>query len=799
MMDPWDILARENDAWAAQQVAAARASQVAKAKAIAARKPGLGQSVAGRANVGIGAAAMMAASGLLDAVKRDLGYTWNAASPNVAPSPEQIIEAQWRGMLDTTGNFSLRGGEDVLADGLRRHGIVLQAMPGAGLVTSNAGWDPYWRAVRQMHYPWPAPDALEWLLIWGVITPDEWRKLLVVTGHGDPNTIRHLGDRRQPPSVAESMLIWGADWDIPVGISHVDTLDRWARMRGELSAVAGADPDRRLLWAAERMSSDPGHSAALASYWRGAWTADDYADYTRRQGSGLKIDQLASSVGRDPLPGVSALLGLCAHQRLDNAAAADMGWDQEAPPDWTRWAKWSGYGWADAAAPKGVGGEPLDWGQLIWRGHWRDWSPAELMRGLHRLSNRDVAKWRKVVSPNVRAFDLDQVKDDMADDNVPPGMRDTLVALGYASIGIRPVQRIIRLLPQHTDDVSAMLDDYGGVTDTVDIRIKQYAAAQARDSGMSPPDAADMGIIAQLQAQDAITAAERRRQVALDRKSAAQWISLYRDGLASGPAMGIGLSNLGWTDKQITQAQDTADRDIDLSDLRVMVGRIRSDYFAGEYTQADALVLLTSAGIQTGRAQKYVTRWQAVFHRRRRWLETAKIQQMVKEGLMTVAAATVRLANLGWTGNDILLLEAETAQQVVVQQQRLAAQSVRQHVAAIKATQAALKAQQAYLARMMPPARMKRLLAKGTLNVAQVAAQLAAQGWSPNGIAVWMEDNVPERTASKGDIDAAYKAGTMERDDALTRLEELGYDDADATLILDTIDAKQAAAAATGA
>jgi adenine-specific DNA methylase len=175
------------------------------------------------------------------------------------------------------------------------------------------------------------------------------------------------------------------------------------------------------------------------------------------------------------------------------------------------------------------------------------------------------------------------------------------------------------------------------------------------------------------------------------------------------------------------------------------------------------------------RANQTITRWSVVFHRKRRVLETGKIQQMVREGLISNDAAAIRLANLGWTDADRLLWGAETAQRIVYDQQKLATSTQRQLVSVAKQRAAELTRAQRELAKMQPPAKLIKLYDKGDITIRYLKDTLQAEGWTAVGIKTLIETTRPDRHLTKADWVAMWNGDVIDKAEFTLRLEELGY------------------------
>jgi hypothetical protein len=748
----------------------------------------------------------LVAPGAIAAARRADTWRNNRGVPNMAPSAEAIISAYHRGLFGEVGSD---GARQWLSTGLIDHGISYSPVYSNADINLTGGWDRFWNAIDAGNMKYPSIDALIWLYIHGMLSrvkvpkavandDERFAYLMKVLGMGGEGSERYLLDRQTALTPSQIIYRFGAltDGSLISGTDNYGYAKLLWQQTGLLPARWNAEVSDRRVMALEKFASNVDAQNAVSAVWRRAWSDDEYSDYLRRNGSLLSNDFAAATIAKNPLPGLTEIIGAITRGTTKAPYVNLAQLDGERTPEYDELARWHGMAWSADMLPQRDGNNKISFADLLWRNKWRTFSQGEISRGITRLNVRDVGKWRDVVSPNVIAFDPDFAREALARDNVPPGMRDTMIALSYAPIGLRATQRIFRLLPTRAGEISRLLSYYGGDADPVEDKVEKFTAAQARDAGLAPQDSLLIGKMAGLQAEVTLDAPRVRRGLSLDAQEANQWESLYEDGLIPRDKLIDELSRLWGDINQAQQSADMIDRKIDASDFKLLVSRIRSDYFGGEYNGQQANDLLVSSGMVPARAIQTVSRWSVVFHRKRRVLETGKIQSMVRNGLMSNDAAYIRLSNMGWTNADSLLLGLETAQNVARDQARLATATQRQVLSAQREQVKALKETQRQVARMNPPAKLLKLYDTGQISLKTASGLLTAQGYTPQGIQVWLAASKPDRHLSKADFASLVSADVITETEYRAEMAGLGYDNQSIEFEWQLISAKAAKAAA---
>lgn len=714
------------------------------------------------------AAAQFATAGLQNVIQRSLMSVWNTAALNAGPDPRSLIEAMQRGLIRDSSQFT---------SAMAAHGITFQDRIS---LRRNApkGWGPLWRAVLEASYPYPTPDVLVWNLIWdlaGVGGYPAFRELLMKSGHGDPKTSRFLLQSYTPASPEQIMYQYGTATDATIIPRNIPDADK-AWMASRAVPIQGS-PEQRIF--REEWHSRVGTGDALRAFWRNLpdWNEATLVNQLRKSGSLLNRDLQAAATAAKPLPGPNVIIDFATRNADTERIVQLHGLDKGLTDDTRKWLDWHGFGWKDDTMRADARGRRPTMSELIWRSHWLPIPFGQVLLASTRLSPRNVGKWRRICGDNVQQFEDKDVREALGRTGIPEGLQSTAQALGYQTLGWRAVSRIIRIAGEFPDEIKRILRNYAPQDANVSEHVSQYEAEQLRDSGLSPPDTAVMQEVARLTTLESFSRKERSLTQSLNKTEIGQWRAMYSQGLVGNAKLQRELVRLGYTGVQSQQVADLEERNRLMDDYKVFVGRIKADYFAGEYTVQEARVQLIKAGMIEERAFTLARKWESMFHRRKRELSTAQIFETLRSGLMSVQAATVRLQNIGWTGVDTMLLlqdaAAKNAKALAKAQSQTAAQIQKQ----VKATQVAGKQLMGQLARMTPPSAIKRLYQRNVWTVKQVRDRLAAMGYDMVGIRTFLQEATPFHDLNATQLAALLKADVIDEQEYLDHLAYLGYND----------------------
>jgi hypothetical protein len=346
---------------------------------------------------------------------------------------------------------------------------------------------------------------------------------------------------------------------------------------------------------------------------------------------------------RFQVPGPADVLASFGRGNLDPTIVGLWGLDDDQPSDYPLWANRAGLGLsagngAYQAAPDGT----VSWGDVAWRGHWSLPDMATLANIIHRFRGdpNDQSTWSQ---PGYPPLSQEQIWRTMGAIGVPTLLRNYLGRLLYNPIPMRQLRIIIS----------------NGNTSV------PYVSGVLQDNGYSPSDSQVMAQALITQVQNAANAplVALRKRATMGLVSAVE--DAYRAGAVSNPVATESLAAQGIPQDVTSKLLAAVDIRESAAVLRTVVGRARSDIFAGRITLPQALARLTGAGMDPTRAQQVVSSWTAAFHEGRKTLATSKILGLLRKGYISKDAALVRLTNLGWSAADELLLLDEVQGEIL--------------------------------------------------------------------------------------------------------------------------------------
>lgn len=187
-----------------------------------------------------------------------------------------------------------------------------------------------------------------------------------------------------------------------------------------------------------------------------------------------------------------------------------------------------------------------------------------------------------------------------------------------------------------------------------------------------------------------------------DKRKAA--IAAYELGTTDAATASIYMQDQFFDAAMALQTLQLVDEGIKLGIQKRQLAAIRETYLRGSITLPAATAALASLGFEATRIAQYEQEW--IWDRTEavRTLGTTEVLGLLKQGLLTPAAALVRLANLGWADGDALLEVTQVQHELMQQQLKAAVEAAKQAQAeqakADKAAEAAAKTQAAEVARI---------------------------------------------------------------------------------------------------
>jgi hypothetical protein len=169
---------------------------------------------------------------------------------------------------------------------------------------------------------------------------------------------------------------------------------------------------------------------------------------------------------------------------------------------------------------------------------------------------------------------------------------------------------------------------------------------------------------------------------------------------------------------------------------RRVIGRLRSLYLAGSLDRIQTGNKLVDLGLTGERINEYLADWDLELKGRRREISAGKILADAKLGLLSAEYAIVRLSNLGYQEEDLVIFDAEIAYARAIAAQKALAKieaqrekEIRAEIARIKAIKAAHKEAQTMLAKHGSPAQLRKWFCESHIGEDEVRARLHFLDW----------------------------------------------------------------------
>jgi hypothetical protein len=213
----------------------------------------------------------------------------------------------------------------------------------------------------------------------------------------------------------------------------------------------------------------------------------------------------------------------------------------------------------------------------------------------------------------------------------------------------------------------------------------------------------------------------------------------YYNGLTSDTQAFGYLVSAGVSSGDATAILGTISGRIHLEECIAITKLVRREWSVGALTTTQAGASLVTAGISPQKVAGILSLWQAELPPNHHAETAQEILGWVAKGLMTPKDAQVRLTNLGWSGLDESLALAQ-AESVLAGSKAKAATAANSKqakaVSAIATQQKALLAQvkknQVQVAKWIPEATLKKLLAAGDATPLFAAQWFEAVGYQPD-------------------------------------------------------------------
>jgi hypothetical protein len=542
-------------------------------------------------------------------------------NPGLLPGPDALFD------LRNKGYFA---GTTMLDMALRHHGILSTA-PTADDSPQVRQRKKLWEAVASLKMEYPGVDF--WMDLWlrGFVTDEQVirQKVERAGGHFDSFN-EYIYTRYERPGVRDIM-----DGVFRGRITPEDA--------APLMRQAGSHIDLWLpLREAKQASLSTVELTALMN--RGVITQAEFRKRLDYLGfTNVAEKELYEELSKG-LPGVADLTLMGIREAFRPELAVVYDYYKEFPERTREWYAKLGLDYpVGFDVPKDGGVQPATLADLYWASHWHPMPLGSAYLAYQRMRPERMDRYLPE-NPNLKPFTKADLQLHMRIADLPPGVRDWMVALSHPPLGRRDVQWGVQFAQKGPG----------------------WATEQYLDLGYVREDA-------ELLARVAMAREEKRREAEEYRANA--WIRGQQNRVKTRvvdtveQAYSVGMIDYDFAHRQLHDAgvdEATTSVIVDMADFRVKIGVIKQaiaatsrDFLSGELSSADVEIQLGRLGITSGRVRDYLSVWGIRRDRRRKQLETAKIEALVAQGFLGPADARVRLGNLGWSDPDATLLLAE--------------------------------------------------------------------------------------------------------------------------------------------
>jgi hypothetical protein len=538
-------------------------------------------------------------------------------NPVLLPSLDTLLELENRGILKEDGHF-----RSALFGAIRNHGVYsVYERPGLNATQRNAA--RLWTGAQELKRTVCDPASIMAAWVRDLKTRNEAYDLMERAG-GNFEELAKLEEAMfGRPGVSETLHALIHDRispdDASILLTHAGSRERlWQSILPSLYNLPSAG---EFLLARNRgIIDDEGLAKSLKNLgMRDEWIFDFY-DRLRLQIPGIS-DLLRMGSRLLFTPDVAGTYGLYdGFQEQSRPYFRQLGLDYplgfQIPVDGV---------WREATLPD------LYWGAT------REILPLNTAYiAYQRLRDTQINRYRDE-TPNLRPFTLDDLRLHMRVAGYPPPMQDYLIALSHPPLGRRDIQWGLQ---------------YGG-------KDRQWAYAQYLNLGLRPDNASEVTDtqVARVAAKetawiDSLIASTRKKTVT-------EIEGMYDDGILTRAQALLQLTDAELPAQLSNQLLDLSDATRARGLLRAAVTATGRDYLSGALSTEETGAALGSYGIQPPRVGELLQIWTIRRSRHRRQADTSRILKWMGQGRISADEARRRLANLGWSDPDTILLLAE--------------------------------------------------------------------------------------------------------------------------------------------
>lgn len=394
----------------------------------------------------------------------------------------------------------------------------------------------------------------------------------------------------------------------------------------------------------------------------------------------------------------------------------------------------------------------LDLPFLYYMASYEECSPTQVYEMLHRLRPNRVNRYPLPKPGGGNVFpapvDINIVRSLLKEKDYNPIWRDRLAAISFRPIGNTDIKNMYR------NAVFGPVRGVKGFDRTNPDEPKPLGQAEQElverylDFGYAPNDAAAKALLTATQVDASIGRAARN-------KAMSRICSAYKVGGFTYEQALQQLINAGLERADAIEFLGGCDLDMRIGDLKLAVGGVRKQFVAATISEQQARNLLRGYGVAAERIDTLLSTWRLYMTQTRRELSAQQIGQFWEEGIINLADARARLANLGFdpTAANMILNHVRLGALAKSEKERdrvLKAQEAEQRRLAAQRKQEAKEqaaAQDKRMTRFLAgrsEKNLKQWLAERVITEQEVRETFTARGWNPADIDRWLTTNRPK-------------------------------------------------------
>jgi hypothetical protein len=632
---------------------------------------------------------------------RQINYNANSRTTNLIAPLEAAVTAFYKGTMDG----------DTLADVAARFGAGWDQNP-ANPLSDNIG-PRSWQQVIAASKPSLTPEIIFTMLAKGRLTGQQAFKELQRGGAFNADVVKTIIDRQWAPDVDTllSQLYCG-----------VITPAKFDELAGNLGLYRQSDKDL-----VASITNPIGVSESI-ELWTRKMVSVDAAD-SLLAANGYRYGQhreLLRNLAQTRLtPGMGQLIDIWSSGAANSELSANIGLIADYP-DWLDVMS-AKLGISDRNIPvfSQLGGaENVSWGQLLYGASRQRLSNQEAINAYLLFRPGRTSKYIDA-GINVNPFTAANLDAALGQNNVPPGYRGIIAALGFRRPRIFDIRRGIQ---------------FGILSDAA-------AVSSFQDIGYTPADANYQLSLAKSIAHKQTYAYVDRAFQEAGRDTTQSIVDGYVSGIITYANAEQQLQDIGFGLSQADALLQSAQVKHLHGLVDASIKSVQRRYFSGVFSAADVVTTLTSMQIVPEKIQEYLAYW-AVEHDMPRKTESAlTITRWHKEGYIDASQATNALSNLGYNTPESLILVAEAEKsagdlsaRLAASQSRTKAQQAKQLAALQKQHLQQANAIAKQLKQLTPLSTLKRWLKKGIIDDAYMIDRMHAMGYPDDVILKTIED-----------------------------------------------------------